>query len=68
MLPLPAATTTLTNTLVTSQPVFDAFKPYGFFELGVIIAAVVILFLVATFRDGLTKLLFHHSDSKFDNK
>lgn len=66
MLPLPAATTTLTNTKPTADAVVAAFMPYGYFEIGVMIAAVLVIFLVYVFRDAIS-MLFHKTTSKFDS-
>jgi hypothetical protein len=59
MLPLPAATTTLANTLETSQPVLNAFLPYGYMEIGIIIGALLIIFIIAIFRDAIFGMLEH---------
>lgn len=70
MLPLPAATTTLENTLTTSQPVFDAFKPYAYMEIGLLIGALVIVFIIAIFWSSIRRLFGHttydYHDSRFD--
>lgn len=68
MLPIPQASTTLTNTLETSQPVFDAFKPYAYMEIGLIIGALAIVFIIAIFRDAIASLLHRTAETKFDTK
>lgn len=46
LVPLPAATTTLTNAAITSQPVFEAFQNPMYMEIGLIIAALAVLFII----------------------
>lgn len=67
MLPIPAATTTLTNTLVTSQPVFNEFIPYGYMEAGIIIGALVIGFIISIFAGIPQKLSAHFNRGKIKN-
>jgi len=57
MLPIPAASTTLDNMLVTSQPVFNAFMPYGYMEIGIIIAVVIVIFIIGIFSHAFEVLL-----------
>lgn len=57
MLPLPAATTTLSNLKDTSQPVFNAFIPYGYMEIGITVGALLVVFLIAVFWGGIKNLL-----------
>ena len=59
MLPLPAATTTIANMSVTSQPVLNAFLPYGYLQVGVFLGALLIIFLIYVFWDALSALMFH---------
>ena len=63
MLPIPAATTTLSNTLQTSQPVFNSFIPYGYMEIGVMVAGFVVLFIIAIFWSAIKGLFSGHSAS-----
>lgn len=70
MLPIPAATTTLANTAETSQPVFDAFKPYAFMEIGLIVGALAIIFIIGVMAGIPEKIRawFAHSQvRKFDS-
>lgn len=69
MFPIPSATTTLANTLEVSQPVFDSFIPYGYMEIGVLVGALVIVFIILVFSGAMEKLrvYFAHKNSrKFD--
>jgi len=57
MLPIPAATTTLANMAITSQPVFDAFTPYMYLDIGLIFGSTAIIFMIYVFWDSITAFL-----------
>jgi len=69
MFPLPAATTTLANTLQTSQPVLNTFLPYGYAEIGIIIASLAIVFIISVFAgipEKLRVMFAHRGVRKYD--
>lgn len=70
MLPIPAATTTLANMQGTSIPVFGAFIPYGYMEIGLILGALAIVFIIGIIADipaHLRAWFAHNSVRKFDS-
>jgi len=56
MLPIPQATTTLAGMAEQSQPVFNAFIPYAYLEIGIIIGVLVILFIIGIFTNTFSHL------------
>ena len=68
MLPLPAATTTITNIQPTSQPVMEAFMPYAYMEIGLFIGALVVVFIIYVFWDSIKLMVHRKSAQKFEIK
>lgn len=62
MLPVEAATTTLANIAPTSNAVLPAFLPYGYMEIGIGIAVIMILFIIYVFGNAIKSLLFGIGD------
>lgn len=70
MLPIPAATTTLANTLQTSQPVLNSFMPYGYMEIGIFLGALVVVFIIGVFAgipQHIRAWLAHSNVRRFDS-
>lgn len=70
MLPLPAATTTISGMAVTSQPVFDMFNQPMYLEVGVLIASVLIILIIMVLTDipqHLRAMVAHRGVRKFDD-
>lgn len=67
MLPLPSVDQVFSSTTQTSNIIVGKFMPYGYMEMGLMIGALAIVFLIYLFRNALGHLLGITKTLKYDS-